>query len=279
MGLALALVWATAQAVTPDEIRLLAELKKSHPGTRFTQVAKTAVDGVYEVWMNDNVAYVSSRNPRFFIFGRLFDTQTMTDLTGPKLAAAAVATTAGGTAGPTAALADTTAQASRPQLAFDELPLTDAIRTVRGNGRRRIAIFSDPACAYCRRLEPALAGLTDITTYTFLVGFQGRADPIAIWCSPDPELAWQRLMLPGDRSTLNHAAIPAPTPAQAPVVGKPTDCDHPVDRNLTLARRLGVQGTPTLIWADGSRTDGYIDRAQIEALLNQTTPQQQEKQQ
>jgi thiol:disulfide interchange protein DsbC len=156
--------------------------------------------------------------------------------------------------------------APEPPIAFDQLPLADAIKTVRGsggNGHRRIAVFSDPGCSFCRRLEPELAGLDDVTIYTFLVPFQGRARPVSIWCAADREKAWHQFMLQGDTSLLRPAGDPA-----AP---RAPECDNPLDRNLALAQRLAVQGTPTLVWADGTRTDGYVDRTVLLARLQQVS--------
>lgn len=228
-------------AADADEAKLMAALREAHVGTRFTEVSRTDVQGLYEVWMNGNVAYVASANPRYFIFGRLFDTQTMRDVTGPKLVQRA-ARHEGQLQGDAA---------SRATVSLDQLPLADALTTVRGNGQRRVAVFSDPNCIYCKQLEPELAGLDNVTVYTFLVPFQGEDRPIAIWCAADRDRAWRQWMLQGDASSLDPAVR----------------CDHPIARNLDLARRLGVQGTPTLFYADGTRTDGYVGRSVLEARL------------
>jgi thiol:disulfide interchange protein DsbC len=219
--------WAAERPEDPGATALKAKLSATYPATEFRDLRATAMTGIYEVSMGRNVAYVGS-DARYFLFGHLYDMQAQKDLTAERLE-----------------------QARR--IDFTSLPLGDAIKTVRGDGSRPIAVFSDPDCPYCQKLEQALTKLDNVTIHTFLYPLDelhpaARAKAITVWCAQDRAAAWQTLMTDG-------------TPPRS------ADCAHPIDRNIALARKLGVDGTPVLFDIQGRRLAGAAPAERIEAFL------------
>jgi thiol:disulfide interchange protein DsbC len=149
---------------------------------------------------------------------------------------------------------------------WDTLPLKDAIKVVRGNGQRKLAVFSDPDCPYCKRLAKSLAKVENVTIYTFLMPLdelhpEARKRSAAVWCAHDRGSAWLDLMERGIDPKAPKLDQKPGQPASKPA------CDTPLDRNLELASRLGVRGTPALFSEDGRAMAGAGSTEQLERFL------------
>lgn len=223
---------AFAAGDTLKETAVLANLKQRYPSTVIKSVTSTNLPGIYEVVMGKNVAYVEETG-RYFIFGHLFDMQTQTDMTEGKIMAEQVA-----------------------KMDFKSLPIKDAVTIVRGDGSRKLAIFSDPDCPYCKQLENNIANMNNVTIYLFMFPIeqlhpQAKAKAIAVWCSSDRSKAWDGLMRRNEVPT--------------------GSCENPIDRNVALAESLGINGTPTVVFTDGSIIPGAPSAAKLEQLLTQAS--------
>ena len=207
-------------------------LKDLYPATRIERVQASEIPTVYEVTMGKNSAYTDATG-RYFVFGHLYDMKTQRDLTAERME-------------------------KQQRIDFSQLPLGDAIKTVRGKGERVLAVFSDPDCPYCKRLEAELDKLDNVTLYIFpypLEGLHPEAvdKAVAVWCAPDRARAWADLMKTGK--------VPAKR-----------DCENPIQRNIQLAQRLGINGTPTMVSADGRMLPGAAPGDRIEQWLAESRP-------
>jgi len=204
------------------------QLKQRYPATRIDQVLPSPLPGLYEVIMGRNVAF-SDAEGRYFIFGHLYDMQSQRDLTAER-------------------------KESLAKVDWSVLPLENSIQFISGKGERVLAVFSDPDCPYCRKVEAELAKLDNVTIYLFPFPIQSLhsnavAKSTAIWCAKDRAQTWRDVLAGGK------------------LVGK-GDCENPIAANVALAERLGINGTPTLIARDGRLLPGAASADRISAWLD-----------
>lgn len=232
IGLAF-LALSLSTAAWADEAAIKKALEGKLEGIQIESVKKTPFKGLYEVTAEGKVLYVDDK-VQYILLGRLLDARgkEIKDLTAQRMAEIE----------------------NKRRIDFSSLPLNDAIKIVKGNGKRTLAIFSDPDCPYCKRFEQELEKVNDVTVYVFLYPIaalhpQAASHATAVWCASDRAKAWSDLMLKG-----------VEPPAK--------NCDTPLEKIAALGQKYRVMGTPTLVFADGHVIPGMVPAQRLEIELN-----------
>ena len=215
---------------TADETSLKKAIETAYPKFKVESIVKTPYVGLYEVFMGGQILYTDEKLTFLIAEGRLVDPKTRKDVTSERLE-------------------------ELTRIDFASLPLEQAIKVVKGNGSRKLVVFSDVDCPYCKQLErKELSNITDITVYTFLYPIDQLHPDAAnksksIWCSTNRVKAWNDWILKDQ--------LPTST-------GK---CEVPLEKVGELARKYGITGTPALIFSDGKRVPGALPYKEIEKYL------------
>lgn len=234
------LIGSAAHGAVSGQGRLLQTLQARFPGIKIDRIEPSPIPGLYQAFAGTEVVYVDASGDHLIV-GKMMDTRTKENLSEAAVDA-------------------------HESIDFGSLPLGDAIKIVKGSGARKMAVFEDPDCPYCRRLEQEdLASMTDTTVYLFLLPLtdlhpHALVDTKAIWCSRDRGSAWTHWML----STTWMQT-------RTPVLAGGSCANDPVGKVRALAQKLGVHGTPTLFLANGRRIGGFIRREELEKLLAQAS--------
>ena len=233
LGLAFAIPAALAQTPIPAPTGEAAALKKTleqkFPGAPIRYVAKSPYFGLYEALIGDQMIYTDQKANQVIV-GSVFDTGTKQNLTDAKVR-------------------------KLNRVEFAKLPFELAFVRVKGNGERKLAIFSDADCPFCHRLEKELKGLDNVTIYTFLYPIDQLHPDAAnksrkIWCSADKVKAWDEFFATGK------------------VPDNAGDCGDPIDKTQELGNAMKVTATPTLVFADGTVMPGALPIATIEKEMS-----------
>jgi len=222
--LLLALGCAQAQEATLR--KTLADRLPNMP--KIDEISKTPMPGLYEVRMGGDIMY-SDAEGNFLIQGNLFDVKQKRNLTEERMDKLSA-------------------------VPFEQLPLKNAFTQVRGNGKRKLVVFADPNCGYCKRFEKDLQKLDNVTIQHVLypiLGEDSKTKSKNIWCAKDKAKVWNDWMINGT------------TPPAA-------NCDtSAIEANVEFGKKNRITGTPTLFFADGTRVVGAVPLAQIESTLAQ----------
>ncbi|MET0333636.1 MAG: DsbC family protein [Rhizobacter sp.] len=227
---ALAVGAALSHSAFADEAAIRKALAERLPNLPpVDEITKTPIPGIYEVRIGTELVY-SDENGNHIIQGNMIDTKTRTSLTDARIN-------------------------KLTAIDFAQLPLKDAIVWKNGNGARKMAVFADPNCGYCKKFEQDLQKIKNVTVYTFLLPVLGGDSPQKsenIWCAKDQSKVWLSWMLEGKVPPQRSAAA---------------QCATPIERNLEFSRKYRINGTPAIIFADGTRIPGAIGAEQIEKQL------------
>jgi thiol:disulfide interchange protein DsbC len=227
----LPLLVAVALPVLADEAAIRKNLAQRLPEfPKIDEVSKTALPGIWELRIGSEVLYTDEEG-NHLIQGELIDTKTKNNLTQQRIN-------------------------KLTAIKFDELPLKDAMVVKQGNGSRKLAVFADPNCGYCKRLERDLVALKDVTIYNFVypvLGPDSNDKSRAIWCSKDAMKTWRDWMLDGV------------TPPRA--MGK---CDDAaIQRTIDYGKKYRINGTPAIVFENGDRVPGALPAAELAKRLDE----------
>ena len=216
-----------AHAAFAGEAEIRAAMEQRFPYQKILSVKKTPYLGLYEVAFDDRIIYTDEKMTYIFA-GNIIDMHTMKNLTAVR-------------------------EHELYAIKFNSLPLDLAIKRVVGKGRRKMAVFSDPNCKYCKKLEKEMVDLKNVSIYIFPIAILPGAEKKAkaIWCSADRLKAWEDHMLRGVE----------------PVAGKNCDTSG-LARISAYAKKLRISTTPSLIFEDGMINPGWMTYAQLDSQLS-----------
>ena len=228
-ALAAGIAGLLAQAAVAQEALIRKNIAERLPDfPKIDEVNKTPIPGVYELRVGTELVYSDERGEHL-IQGALIDTKTGVNLTEARID-------------------------KLTAIDFASLPFKDAIVYKQGSGARKLVVFADPNCGYCKKFERELLQVKDVTVYTFLYSILGGDSPEKsrnIWCAKDSTAVWREWMVNG--------TVPPRAVAQ---------CDAAaLQRNMAMGKKYRVNGTPALVFEDGKRVPGALPPAQIEAQL------------